>query len=100
VQLASMIEAVISQQILPRCDVQGRVAAFEVMVATTPVRALIREGKTHQMQTIIQTGVSDNMITMDNSLLDLYWRGVISVEELLSHCVDEEMVRRQMGGVM
>ena len=100
VQLASVIEAVISQQILPRCDVQGRVAAFEVMVATTPVRALIREGKTHQMQTIIQTGVSDNMITMDNSLLDLYWRGVISVEELLSHCVDEEMVRRQMGGVM
>jgi len=97
VQLASVIEAVISQQILPRMDMQGRVAAFEVMIANTPIRSLIREGKTHQMQSVIQTAAAENMITMDNSLLDLYWRGVISGDELMSHCVDTDMVKSQIA---
>ncbi|MDR1542659.1 MAG: type IV pilus twitching motility protein PilT [Clostridiales bacterium] len=97
VQLASVIEAVISQQILPRKDVAGRVAAFEVMVANTPIRALIREGKTHQIQSVIQTALKDGMQTMDNSLLELHWKGAISAEELLSHCVDTDMVSRQLG---
>ena len=98
VQLASVVEAVISQQIMPRCDVQGRVAAFEVMIANAPIRALIREGKTHQMQTVIQTAAGENMVTMDNSLLDLYWRRIISEEELMSHCVDDDMIRSQIVG--
>ncbi|MDR2649649.1 MAG: type IV pilus twitching motility protein PilT [Clostridiales bacterium] len=97
VQLASVIEAVISQQILPRADIQGRVAAFEVMVANTAIRALIREGKTHQMQSVIQTAARENMATMDSSLLGLYQRGVISDEELLSRCVDGDTIRRQLG---
>ena len=99
VQLSSVIEAVISQQIMPRIDVQGRVAAFEIMIANTAIRALIREGKTHQMQTVIQTAAKENMVTMDNYLLDLFWRKIISEEELLSRCVDIEMVVRQIGGV-
>ena len=98
VQLASVIEAVISQQILPRVDTQGRVAAFEIMTANSAIRALIREGKTHQMQTVIQTAAGENMVTMDSSLLSLYARGIISEGELLTRCVDDDMIRRQIGG--
>ncbi|MDR1640105.1 MAG: type IV pilus twitching motility protein PilT [Clostridiales bacterium] len=97
VQLASVIEAVVSQQILPRSDVAGRIAAFEIMIATTPIRTLIREGKTHQMQTVMQTAARDNMLTMDNSLLELYWRGAISLDELMERCVDSDIVSRQLG---
>jgi len=98
VQLASVIEAVISQQIVPRMDVQGRVAAFEIMTAAPAIRALIREGKSHQMENVIQTSSADKMITMDNSLLDLYWRGIISADEVMNRCVDEVTVRGQMNG--
>jgi len=97
VQLASVLEGVISQQILPRVDVQGRVAAFEVMIANMPIRSLIREGKTHQMQTVIQTAAAENMITMDNYLLDLFWKGMISKDELMSRCVDQDMVKSQIA---
>ncbi|MDR1560173.1 MAG: type IV pilus twitching motility protein PilT [Clostridiales bacterium] len=99
VQLASVIEAVISQQILPRIDTRGRVAAFEVMIANLPIRSLIREGKTHQMQSVIQTAAQENMITMDNSLLDLYWKGMISQDELMTRCVDADTVGRQLGRI-
>jgi twitching motility protein PilT len=99
VQLASVIEAVISQQILPRSDVAGRISAFEIMIATTPIRTLIREGKTHQMQTVMQTAARDNMLTMDNSLLELYWRGAISLDELMERCVDSDIVSRQLGKI-
>ena len=98
VQLASVIEAVISQQIIPRIDAQGRVAAFEIMIANSPIRALIREGKTHQMQTVIQTAAGENMVTMDNYLLDLYWKKIISAEELMTRCVDGDMVKSQLAG--
>lgn len=97
VQLSSVLEAVVSQQILPRADGQGRVAAFEVMIASPAIRNLIREGKTHQMQTVIQTGAQLGMQTMDASLIALYQRREIDKKTLLKYAVDREMVMKQLG---
>ena len=72
VQLASVLESVISQQLLPTCDGKGRVAAFEVMHGTMAIKNLIREGKTHQIESIIQTSKKMGMQTMDDALFDLY----------------------------
>lgn len=93
VQLSSVIEAVISQQIMIKANGKGRVAAFETMLGTPPIRNLIREGKTHQIQTILQTSAAEQMKTMDSSLLDLYHKRVISTSTLFRYCVDEETVR-------
>jgi len=96
VQLATVVEAIISQQLLPRVDVKGRVAAFEIMVANPPIRALIREGKTHQMQSVIQTSAAESMITMDAYLMNLFRQKMISEDELLSRCVDADMVKSEI----
>ncbi|SHJ82589.1 type IV pilus twitching motility protein PilT [Tepidibacter formicigenes] len=97
VQLAAVLEGVISQQLIPKIDNSGRVAALETMVVTTAIRNLIREGKTHQIQTSIQTGTKFGMQTMDSALSNLYLRGVISRESLLTYAVDKDMVSRYTG---
>ncbi len=81
VQLSSALAAVVSQRLLPRADHGGRVAAFEVLVATPAVRAIIREGKTHQLQSAMETGSLTGMITLDKALLELARKGTISLEE-------------------
>lgn len=97
VQLASVLEAVISQQLVPKADGTGRVVALEIMVATPAIRNLIREGKTHQMQTVIQTGSQLGMVTMDASLIDLYKRRIIDHATLKKYAVDSDMVAKQVG---
>ena len=97
VQLATVLEGIISQQILARSDVQGRVAAFEVMTANSAIRNLVREGKTHQMQTVIQTALGESMQTMDSSLMELYRNRIIDVDELLAHVVDMDYVKKQLN---
>lgn len=97
VQLSGMLEAVISQQLVPTTDGRGRVVALEIMVATPAIRNLIREGKTHQMQTILQTGAKYGMITMDKSLLNLYKIGKISSQMVKQYSVDQEYVARELG---
>ena len=72
VQLATVLEAVISQQLVPLERKKGRVAAFEVMHGTVAIKNLIREGKTHQITGIIQTSKKNGMVTMDDALLELY----------------------------
>ena len=96
VQLAAVIEGILSQQLLPRIDEAGRVVAIETMLATNAIRNLIREGKTHQMQTSIQTGLKFGMKTMDNSLLDLYKSGIISRESLMSSSIDLDYVKKNI----
>lgn len=96
VQLASVIEAVISQQILPKADGTGRVAAFEIMVANAAIRNLIREGKTHQIQNVIQTGSNQGMQTMDASLLELYKKRIIDLPTLRKYSVDIDMTMKQI----
>ncbi|MFN3683765.1 MAG: type IV pilus twitching motility protein PilT [Fimbriimonadaceae bacterium] len=85
-QLSVTLQAVISQTLLPRCDEEGRIAAFEVLVATPSVRTLIREGKTHQIYLDIQTGGDLGMQTLDGCLLQLLRDGRIDYEHAKAKC--------------
>lgn len=97
VQLSSVLEGVISQQLLPKADGSGRVGALEIMVNTPAIGNLIREGKTHQMHSVIQTGGKFGMQTMDSSLMELYRQKIIDKETLVKHVVDGEMIKRQIS---
>lgn len=83
-QLAGTLQGIIAQQLLPKADGSGRVAAMEILVATPAIRNLIREGKTHQIQFSLQTGAKFGMQTMEMALKNLYQTGQISREEYLS----------------
>jgi len=96
-QLASTIQAVISQLLLPRADKQGRVAVFEIMIATPSIRSLIRDNKTFRITSDIQTGARYGMVTMDASLLTLFEQGVISYEELITKCQDNEGIAQKLA---
>ncbi len=96
VQLANVLEAVISQQLIPTSDGRGRRAAFEVMHANHAVRNLIREGKSHQLQTIIQTNRKTGMITMDDSILQLYYDGKIDRELAIQFAQDVDGMEQKI----
>ncbi|NHM27796.1 type IV pilus twitching motility protein PilT [Desulfofundulus sp. TPOSR] len=89
-QLAGALEGVIAQQLLPRRDRPGRVAALEILVATPAIRNLIREGKTHQIISHLQTGARYGMQTLDMALRNLVRTGVIGREEALARAADAE----------
>lgn len=89
-QLAMTIQGVISQQLLPRLDGHGRVAAVEILVAIPAVRNLIREGKSHQLAACIQTGARYGMQSMDVSLKNLYRSGIITYEKALRFSMNPE----------
>jgi len=99
VQLSVALQGIVTQQLLPRADGSGRAVATEVLVPTPAVRNLIREGKTHQIYSALQTGVSHGMQTMDTSLADLVRRQVISRELAESRSGAPEELRRLMGTV-
>lgn len=94
VQLASVIQAIISQQLLPKADGKGRVGAYEIMIATPAIRNLIREDKIHQIDTSIQTGAKLQMQTMDSSLIDLYTRGLILKDVALTQAINPEDMKK------
>lgn len=94
VQLSSVIQAIISQQLLAKADGSGRVVAFEVMIGTTAIRNQIREGKVHQIDTSIQTGIKYKMQTMDSSLLDLYKRGLITKGVTISQATNQQNIKK------
>ncbi|MDR7419650.1 MAG: type IV pilus twitching motility protein PilT [Armatimonadota bacterium] len=127
IQLSMVIEAVISQQLLPNARYRargenraaprrlgsasgaawpsieevGRVPAVEIMLATPAIRNLIREAKTHQIETAIQTGGQQGMQTMDQSLRDLHLRKLITLDDALSRAIHPEELRkmiREAGG--
>lgn len=83
IQLASILVAVISQALLPRLDGTGRIAAFETMIATSAIRNLIREGKTYQIVSEIQTGARYGMRLLDEHLRELYEQGIISYDAMM-----------------
>jgi len=97
VQLSNNLVAIISQQLLPRADGPGRVCATEIMIANSAIRNLIREAKAHQMNSIIQTSGAIGMHTMDQCLRDLYMRGLITYEEALLHCQNEEELKKMIA---
>ncbi len=88
VQLASTMLGVISQALLPRIDGHGRIAAFEIMISTPAIANLIREGKTYQIFSEIQTGAKYGSQTLDNHLLSLYAKQIVSYDEAMSKSYD------------
>jgi twitching motility protein PilT len=95
-QLADTLKGVLAQQLLPRVDGKGRVAAIEVLVNTPAVANMIREGKEHQLYTAMQTGRSFGMQTMDAALADLCIRGLVTREEALSRSVNRAELERAL----
>ena len=86
VRLASLLIAVLCQTLVPRADDSGRIAAVEIMLAASPVRNLIREGKIYQLPNIIRTHHDIGMISLDESLVELYNRGVITFQTVQTFC--------------
>lgn len=94
VQLAAVLQGVVTEQLLVRADRKGRVPAFEILVVNDAVRNLIRENKCHQIGTTMQTGIKQGMVPMDYDLSRLVNNGVISMAEALAHCYDPETLKR------
>ena len=97
IQLANNIQAVISQQLMPRAGAPGRIPAVEVMLATPAVRNLIRENKTHQIPSVIQTSGQHSMIAMDQSLRDLYLKGMVTLEEAMMRAINVEELKKMIN---
>ena len=97
-QLSTSIVAVISQILMPRKDKPGRIAAFEIMIATPSIRSLIRDNKTFRITSDLQTGAKWGMQTLDSHLIDLWQSGKIAYEELVTKAQDTEEVMQQIRG--
>ncbi|HJS25890.1 MAG TPA: type IV pilus twitching motility protein PilT [Actinomycetota bacterium] len=98
VQLATTLQGVVTQQLLQTADGHSRVVAVEVLVCTPAVRNLIREGKVHQIYSIMQAGGRFGMQTMDQSLATLVKAGKISQQLAYERCHDAEELSRLIGG--
>jgi twitching motility protein PilT len=99
VQLSVSLQGIITQQLLPTADGAGRAVACEVLVPTAAVRNLIREGKIHQIPSVIQTGASHGMQSMDSALATLVRAGRITQEVAESRSSTRDELRRLLGGV-
>lgn len=87
--LADALRAVVSQTMFKRIDIPGRCVAFEILIATPAVRNLIREGKTYQIPSSMQTGKKYGMQTLDDAIMDLLEKGRIDPDEAYNKCVDK-----------
>lgn len=96
-QLSNILMAICSQRLIPAIG-GGRVAAAEILVVTPAVRNIIREGKSHQLEAVIQTGAEYGMQSMDRTLVNLVHSGVITYDEARSYAVDLEELDRLMRG--
>ncbi|MBX3096486.1 MAG: type IV pilus twitching motility protein PilT [Fimbriimonadaceae bacterium] len=97
VQLSNNIVSIIAQQLLPRASGPGRVPVNEIMVATPAIRNLIRENKTHQIPSMIQTSGAHGMLSMDQCLRDLYMKGIITLDEALQRCQNVEELKKMIN---
>ena len=95
-QLSNVLEAVVSQLLLPNLNNTGRVAAFEVMFGSIAIRNLIREKKTHQLNGLIQTSKKQGMQLMDDALYDLYIKEKISKDSAMSAAQDIESMQKRL----
>lgn len=95
VQLSMVLKAVVSQQLVPAKN-GTLVPAFEIMVMTPAIGNMIRDNKVHQIDGIIYTSAKEDMISMDNSLLELYRKGIITQETVLQYCTNPEMTRKKL----
>lgn len=97
VQLSNNLVAIISQQLLPHASGKGRVPANEIMVASPAIRNLIREAKSHQITSMIQTSANMGMFTMDQCLRDLYLKGWVTLEDIMSRCGNVEELKKMLA---
>lgn len=95
IQLSMVLQAVISQQLIPSTD-GGLVPAFEIMICNSAIRNMIREGKVHMMDNMIYAGVNEGMITMDSSILKLYNEGKITREDALFYATNKETMEKKL----
>jgi twitching motility protein PilT len=95
-QLSVGLVAVISQLLLGRVDKPGRVAAFEIMISTPSIRSRIRDNKTFQISSDIQTGAKFGMISLDSHLMDLYLAGLISYDDLVTKSQDPDTLVQKL----
>jgi twitching motility protein PilT len=99
IQLASSLQGVVTQQLVPTADGDGRCVAAEVLVCTPAIQNLIRGAKTHQIYSLMQTGGQYGMQTMDQSLASLVARGVVSRGVAMDRCRSEEDFRNHLHGL-
>jgi len=99
IRLASLIVGVLCQILVPRADGSGRIVAVETMLGNVAVKNLIREGKIYQLSNVIRTSSLEGMETLDQALVRLYLRGMVSLESVGSFCNDREEVERLIGKV-
>lgn len=96
IQLATALKGIVSQQLVPRKDGDGRIAALEIMIANNAIQNMIREGKVHQIESSIQTGIKYGMKTMDMALAELYKKELISYDNAIAYSMDREMIKKMI----
>lgn len=95
-RLAGVLEGAAVQQLLPRQDTAGRIAAYEILLATPEVRSLVREGKDYQLSQIMQNGRKEGMMTMDDAIYDLYMKSYISAETAIAYAQDRAGMQQKV----
>jgi twitching motility protein PilT len=95
-QFSQIIEAVLSQTLLPRAEGKGRVAAFEIMLANSAVRNLVREGKTFELHNVMQLSANEGMQTLDQALVDLVRKKIVSLEEAKMKSSNPERLKKML----
>jgi twitching motility protein PilT len=99
VRLASLLIGALCQALVPRADGSGRVAAVEIMLGNPAVKSLVREGKVYQLPNVIRTHREMGMISLDEALVALYLKGVITGETVLDYCNERQEVEKLIGKV-
>lgn len=97
VQLSMVLNAVVSQQLIPTVDDKKEVPAFEIMFLNNAIRNMIRESKVHQIDSVILSSGEEGMVTMDNSLVKLYKDGLISRENAIIYSSNEELMAKRLA---
>lgn len=95
IQLSMILQAVVSQQLIPTTD-GSIVPAFEIMLVNSAVRNMIRESKIHQVETVIQSSAAEGMVSMDTSLLNLFKQGRITAETAIVHSTNSETMAKRV----
>jgi len=98
-QLSLNLSAVISQQLIPRADKPGRLAVFEVMIMTQAIQNLIRKGETHKIPNEIKMGSKHGMISIEDKLIDLYKKKIISRDDAIFYAIDQDDILRRLASL-
>lgn len=96
IMVSESIRGIVSQQLVPRADGQGRALAFELLVNTPAIANSIREGQTYMIPGTMQTGKAVGMVIMDDSLRDMYNKGIITAEECMYRCEDKVIMQQYL----